>query len=270
MSELSVQIVNRVKHARIVADAGRVHAPQVTAELGGDLDGLEGFEGSQLTTMAKAGVKLLMNVTELMEQLDLRYANESAQDSAARVKRDQYVAEGRAAIMAGRDHTRAVLGEEALTKYGIPSTTPEQANELLAVLNNIVHRLDEYPANEPGRFGAVFDSAKMREEFVAVHDNLAGALDALGTETRETEQVMLERDAVVARWERIYRGVAGQLSSLFIMAGRADLADRVRPTTRRAVGLDEPQVPVEPDTPDMPDTPAQPAADDVVVEPSEA
>lgn len=265
MSKRSIQIINRAKHARDVAEAGRVHAPKVAAELGGELDGLEGFQGSQLAVMARAGVKLLMNETERMEQLDLRYADESAQDSAARDKRDESISEGRAAIMAGRDHTRSVLGEAALTKYGIPSTTPEQADELLAVLNNIVHRLEEYPSTEAGRFGAVFDSAKMRDEFVDVRDQLAQALDALATETRETEQVMLERDAVVARWERVYRGVAGQLSSLFIMADRVDLAERVRPTTRRAVGLDEPQLPEEPDAP------AEPAADDdVVVEPSEA
>ncbi|QDG50578.1 hypothetical protein FIV42_07470 [Persicimonas caeni] len=240
MSAQSIQIINRTKQARVVADAGEVHAPKVVAELAGELDGLAGFDGAQLVPMTQAGVLLLLSVTDEMEELDMRYASECAQDEVARARRDVCVAEARKLVMDARDHTRSTLGEGGPSKYGLPSVTPRQPDRLLAELDNVLHRLEEYPVRQSGHFGATFDSAAMHEEVSRVRDDLAVALDTLGIERRETERAMLERDAAVARWERIYRGVAGQLSSLFIMAGHDELAKRVRPTTRRAAGLDAP------------------------------
>ncbi|MBI2569736.1 MAG: hypothetical protein HYV63_22255, partial [Candidatus Schekmanbacteria bacterium] len=56
-----------------------------------------------------------------------------------------------------------------------------------------------------------------------------------------------------------YQGVATALEGLYRLAGRADLADLVRPTARRRQGLPEPADTAPAPAPAPPEVPAPPA-----------
>src|SRR4051794_19389800 len=59
-----------------------------------------------------------------------------------------------------------------------------------------------------------------------------------GSEARELEKALGARDQAVELWTEVYQGVATALSGLYRLAGRKDLADRVRPTSRTLSGED--------------------------------
>ena len=62
------------------------------------------------------------------------------------------------------------------------------------------------------------------------------ALATVRREHREAEQALVERDRVIAAWTDIYQSCASIAEGLLRLAGRPELAARVRPTERRARG----------------------------------
>lgn len=75
---------------------------------------------------------------------------------------------------------------------------------------------------------------------------LREVMQGMLVDERENEAALTARDRAIAEWAIIYQGVANMLSGLYRLAGRDDLADRIRPTVRRAEGLDQPPAEPEP------------------------
>lgn len=86
----------------------------------------------------------------------------------------------------------------------------------------------------------------------AAQAQLAVALTAVTTEAKELQDALGRRDAATNDWRDIYQSCATLLEGYLRLGKRLDLADRVRPTARRAAGLD-----VTPPTPSEP-TPNEP------------
>ena len=68
---------------------------------------------------------------------------------------------------------------------------------------------------------------------------LKGALDNVKREERNYQYALANRDKKLENWQTIYTCVASISSALFQLGGRKDLADRVRPTTRKQNGTTE-------------------------------
>ena len=64
-------------------------------------------------------------------------------------------------------------------------------------------------------------------------DRLTAALAAVAREVREAQSTRSARDEAMARYDRVFRSYASMLVMLFELAGKPDLADHVRPSTRR-------------------------------------
>jgi hypothetical protein len=81
---------------------------------------------------------------------------------------------------------------------------------------------------------------------IAMADSLATHAEALRTtlgdvkrEEREAQLTLQRRNAATTAWNATYQRVADTRTGLFELAGRTELADRVRPTARRRAGLTE-------------------------------
>ena len=66
----------------------------------------------------------------------------------------------------------------------------------------------------------------------------------------------------MGRWAVVYPGIADSAAALFTLAGRPELAERVRPTARRRSGVPEEEdtestTPAPPEPPPAPVEPAQ-------------
>jgi hypothetical protein len=68
---------------------------------------------------------------------------------------------------------------------------------------------------------------------------LRKSLGDIEREKREAQLTLNAKNEAMAAWGPGYQGVADAVAALFVIGGRADLADKVRPTARRRAGLPE-------------------------------
>lgn len=236
MSQMSVQVAARREWALLVCNVGRVHGPTATEKLGVELDGLEGFDGAQTRLFVMASCALLEKVTDTMWEAEYHYTQEQSEDLTARDARDASYAAALSGYLTVRTSINNVLGAREVQIYGISTRQPETPAKLLTAMQNTIQLLGKNPRQKSDGFGNNFDSAQAKAGLEGLLQPLKASLDLLRTEGKETEQAMLRRDAAVVRWERVYRGTANMLVGLFTMAEMLDLAERVRPTTRKSTG----------------------------------
>lgn len=240
MSQMSTQIAARREWALLVCNVGRVHGPTATEKLGEELDGLEGFDGAHTRPFVMASCALLEQVTEEMWDAEYHYTQEQSEDIVARDERDDHYAQAMAGYLAVRSSVGNLLGSQGLKIYAMPTRQPDTPAKLMVAMKNTIQLLDKNPRQKSDGLGNSFDSALARAGLEALLHPFTASLDLMRTESKETERAMLRRNASVTRWERVYRGTANMLVGLFTMAEMPELAERVRPTIRRAAGLDTP------------------------------
>lgn len=240
MAEISKQVGNRIKWARFVLASIRIHGGEVTDILKERYDKVPGFDGRHVgETMEALGVRL-GEVTDRMEGAETAVAAELADDPPKRRARDERVDETREVAFDGRSAVERAFGEEAAAAYGLAETPPNQPDALLAYTANAVKLLRETPRSDTDTFGNTVSTDDIADELEKRHRALEKAVEAVTTEKREAHSARAERDEIVDEWTEVYRGTADALSGLYLLAGRADLADRVRPTVRRTAGKAEP------------------------------
>lgn len=240
MSQMSTQVAARREWALLVCNVGRVHGPTATTKLTPELDGLEGFDGAQTLPFVLASCALLEKVTNEMWDAEYHYTQEQTEDIVARDDRDEHYAQAMAGYLAVRSSVSNVLGNQGLKIYAIPTRQPETATKLMVTMHNTIQLLGKNPRQKSDGLGNTFDSTQAKAGLERLLTPLTASLDLMRTETKETEQAMLNRNAAVTRWERAYRGSASMLVGLFTMAEMPELAERVRPTIRRATGIVKP------------------------------
>ncbi len=240
MSQMSTQVAARREWALLVCNVGRVHGPTATTKLAPELDGLEGFDGAQTLPFVRASCALLEKVTDEMWEAEYHYTQEQTEDIVVRDERDASYAQALAGYLAVRSNVSNVLGNQGLKIFAISTRQPETATILMSAMHNTIQLLGKNARKKSDGLGNTFDSNQAKAGLEALLAPLTASLDLMRTENKETEQAMLNRNATVTRWERVYRGSANMLVGLFTMAEMPELAERVRPTIRRSAGLDVP------------------------------
>jgi hypothetical protein len=138
--------------------------------------------------------------------------------------------------------------------YGLGATLPNDASGLLLLAGNVEHLLRSRPLTE----SAKNQSLKIDATLAAndVRDCAAALHTALGNVEQEKREAQLTQGAkndAMATWAQTYPAIADGAAAFFALAGRTDLAQRVRPTARRRAGLpDEEVVPPAPTAPPAP------------------
>lgn len=240
MYEISKLVSNRRAWGLMVAKAGRVHADQIADAIGGELDGREGFDGAQTRLFIMALADHLQELTEEMAQKEQAYVLESGDVVAPRARRDELVKQGREAIMGLRQQTRDLVGQDAPRRFAIPASTPVGVGEIVEALETISAAMAANPTQVSSSLGTTFNSTQAAAGLSRLADEIRQALDDIATETREMEGALIDRNRTVTEWTRSYRATASTLSNLFLLAGHEELAERVRPSERRASGQREP------------------------------
>ncbi len=129
------------------------------------------------------------------------------------------------------------LDAKGLMSYGLNEETPRNtAWATLSFAFKVAHLLDEKPQVKATSVGATMDTAVLSQMLKAKAGMLAPLVETMDTEARELDDALLKRNQAGARWSDMYQGVAGMLMGFYRMAGRKDLADKVKPTVRAAQG----------------------------------
>jgi hypothetical protein len=245
MADISTQVSNRIAWARFAEASHRIHGASVESTLAALYDGIDGFDGDKIGEVLAALAARLGISTEEMRAGELALAAELADDDEHRDQRDEIVEQLRGELFEGRDAIERGFGEGAASAYGLDGTPPRQPDSLLAYAENAINLLQQTPKSDTDVFGIAIDTNKVAGRLEQSHAKLEAALDQLDEETRKAHTARVARDEAVDEWTEVFRGTARVLSGMYLLAGRKDLAERVRPRVRRSSGATEPPEDVE-------------------------
>lgn len=245
MADISTQVANRIAWARFVEASHRIHGASVESTLAALYDGIDGFDGDTIGEVLAALAERLGISTEEMRAGELALAAELADDDEHRERRDVSVEQLRGELFDARDAIERGFGEGAASAYGLEGTPPRQPDSLLAYAENAINLLQQTPQSDTDVFGIPVETAKIADRLEQSHAELEAVLDQLDDETRKAHSARVARDEAVDQWTEVYRGTARVLSGMYLLAGRKDLAERVRPRIRRSSGATEPPADVE-------------------------
>jgi hypothetical protein len=188
-----------------------------------------------------------------------------ADDAAPRTGRDESGANVRARLIGLRDTLTGLYGPAILAEYGLNAETPTAPDLLLQRAASVEKLLRKRPIIEtPRQPGVTLDLTALANAVKADAGRLQEKLGDVEREEREAQLTLTVKQEATAKWSTAYQGVADTITGLYEIAGRADLADRVRPTARRRAGLPEP-----PDEPGSPETPNKPQSPETPVTPDQ-
>jgi hypothetical protein len=241
MTEVSKQVANREAITRTVVNSATHHGPII-------VDPLERFlfpegvpEVVTLGVLIEAMGKALVRTTEVMHNADLTLAAEIADDAAPRTARDTSIQAIREMLMDFSALVEGTYGADALKLCGLQGLTPRWGDTLANDGDNVAGLLKGNPfaalAPKPGR--EPLKAPKMAEALEAEVAEFKKSLEDVDREEREYQAALGARDLSVEQWSLVYPNVTDALGAFYSLAGRSDLADRVRPTARRRAGQPE-------------------------------
>ena len=241
MAQISVQVANRIRISRSVVASGRIHGEIAAKALAERLTQLGLTPPAEPLAWVEVLVSLLEADTRLLSEVEQAYVQEQSDDPAARTTRDDATAELYTVIGEARGYCTTAFGAETTAAYGFRGPTPQGPKPLAEYARTIVGLLRATPAQKQARFGTTVDTERIADEIDPSLALLEAALAQVETEERELQSALTTRDRQLATWTTTYQSVAAMLMGMHRLAGLEELADRVKPTERRAAGMLTPE-----------------------------
>lgn len=241
MAERSLQVVNRIRNGEAVVASGRTHrdliAPRVAQRV-------EELSVDDVKKLIDGLCNTLERASDVLGAAEDRHVAELADDVPLRAERDALVDLVVARYIGARSRVEAALGIGGLKRYGLESPASRTPRMLISQTQNAVNLLRSDVTDIDDGLEPI-STTKIADALAGPLARLEQVIKDLTREQREAEGTLTLRDRAIEEWSAIYQGVANLLAALYVLAGRKDLAERVRPTLRRSAGL-EPPPPPEP------------------------
>lgn len=251
-SRMSIQTTNQLKNGeqiRVTAETFPADAREEAARRLADGDTLDDARTNLNASIANI-VRLINGANARLEAAESAYTSEQADDSPVRKTRDDAAREVGERWSEVKAQVSRRLGTTAPREYGLEGELPSTPDALSTQAANVVKLLRAKPRSHTSRLGE-FTTTAAADYLEEAQNVLAAALTAVKTEAKELQDALGRRDAATAEWSDIYQSSATLLEGYLRLGRRLDLAERVRPTARRAAGLEVPALPAEP-TPSEP------------------
>ena len=243
MSKKSKQVENRIQSSEYVITAAKTHRDQIAEVLATRAAQVQG--PTTLITKEIAGALLDFVIDDLkhsittMDDAEMRVVAERADDVGLREARDTAVSSLLSATVRVRSMVLDALGNNGIETYGLTGETPRLPRDIMNHANTVAKLMQEHPFNVTVE-GVTFDSAAMASTLT----NKAAAVEkAIADMQREEQELVNElgkRHAAISEWTDVHQGAADALTGLFRLAGRKDLSERVRPSSRTLSGEEAP------------------------------
>ncbi|HRI64079.1 MAG TPA: hypothetical protein PK156_07570 [Polyangium sp.] len=258
-------IADRIAILRTVGTALHVHGPEIVA----DLEKLLFPNGTPPNLDTQGFLAALENVLiryrDELVAADAAHVAELADDGGYRAKREASIQELRNYLSSLRDVIVRNYNAEVATAYNLSGPLTEDAQALLNTAQNAARLLRSRPLTEvPRNKSLKLDPILAAEDLEAHSAALQQSLNDVEREKREAQMTLSAKEVQIARWPVVYSGTADATAALFVLGGRPELAEKVRPTARRRagtpeaedtsvpIGTDPPAAPVAPNGPDEP------------------
>ena len=241
VTKKSKQVENRIESSQHVGIAAKTHRDQIA-----DVLATRAVEVQGANTLVTKAVWIsvvdflvddLKHSVTVMDTAEMRVVSERSDDVGLRDARDTASTNLHAAAVRVRSMVLDALGPNGIATYGLSGETPRVTRDLTNHAYTVAKLMQENPFNVTVD-GVTFDSAAMATTLKAKADAAEKTLTDMQREEQELVNELGNRQTAIAGWVDVHQGVADTLTGLFRLAGRKDLAERVRPTTRTLAGED--------------------------------
>lgn len=176
--------------------------------------------------------RALKNSRDAMVQADTAHETELADDPRAREARDEAAAKLSDKVIELRSVITGMYGA-ATSRAVIVGQTPRDPVALERFVGEIVQNLGAVTWPAPRFAGAGLDAKAVAQDLSGAREALQAALTQVASEEREAQGSLSKKNQAIDEYDRGFTGVATTLAGLFTLAGEAELAEKVRPSTRR-------------------------------------
>lgn len=232
-------ILKRQRTISAVLAAFRAHVQEVLPALGERLTPFlrEGETLPDFGLVQGLVGRLLDDVRTRLVEAEKLHLDELDQDLGPRFELRQLVSTVRSKLMAIRRIGEGLFGlERSAEIVPVEGPTAENPEALWRQAELTVSRLRKPDLASPSvALDAVdFVPSQVADELETDVTALRQSLDAVGLERRKAESTLSARDQMVGESDLVLRGSVRLLTGYFLLAGRPDLARRIRLTLRRA------------------------------------
>jgi hypothetical protein len=240
MTNSSKVVSDRAAISRTVLDSLAEHAPEIAPALDKALFPEGAPRNLTVAGFVRALHELLEHATSAMTAADLAHARELADDVEPRALLDERAGTLNALLLSLRTTLASTYGPSVAAAYGIPTQIPEEVETLLHVAVIVERRLRTRPLDEPPKIKSLAIAPQaVAEDLGMAIASLRSSLSVVDREKREAQVSHSAKKLAMSSWLEAYQGVAITACGLYMLAGRAELADGIRPTARRLSGLPE-------------------------------
>lgn len=228
------KLVTDKQKSSLVVQSTREHLEAVSASLA------ERFPRGTRTALAAAVVVLvsvfldwLKAATDEMVLADEANAREQGDDAALRNARDTTAHEVREVLIDLRGVLGTYFGEAVLPPFGLTGDTPSDPVVLARTGSAALAQLRVFVPPKARRASMTFDAQEWIEQLEKPLADLTTAVEEIAKDNRQNQLALAEKNRAIEAYDQAFKLTANLFVALFTAAGRKDLADRVRPSTRR-------------------------------------
>jgi hypothetical protein len=249
----SKQVTDRQKSAQAVTASIETHADEVGQAVARRLAPCleRGEKMPDVALLLRLLGRELAARVAAMVAADEAHERELGDDAGPREDRDAAAAKLGARMVELREIITGVYGQATATALGFVERTPQDPVVLVRFAGNVVLAIEDKGFGRARVRGASLDAREIATELKALIAALNGHLADVAREQREAQATLGRRNAAMDSSDASFSDVASVQSVMLRVAGRADLAARVRPSTRNPGRTDEqPEGGGEGDAPD--------------------
>ncbi|WP_437734714.1 hypothetical protein [Sorangium sp. So ce1335] len=232
----SKRVTDRQKSASAVIAAGETHADRIAAEIEALLSPYlrKGEKMPNIALLTHLVTRALADARDRMVTADEALADELADDGPPREGRDEAAHELYDELTDLRDWLTSLHDAAALEDLGFTEATPRDPVQLERFAGEVTRALSRKELPKPRREGVRWDADDAVLRIERLRDALLSHLKDVAREAREAAATRMAKSTAIALYDERFGRIATFLGGLFRLAGHADLANHVRPSSRRS------------------------------------
>jgi hypothetical protein len=248
-------IRNRRKSGDSVGASVDTHLDEVVTPLGVTFSQhlVEGEVLPDLPTLFRILRRMLAAAVNDLVTAGSRHLREIDSEIKLRQRRDELVSLLGTKVRGLRNALEGLLGPgSALQLAGIDGRVEVEPVALLAQVEDVMERFGDPELQlEPPGFSTL-DRAGVVADFQPDYQELKDVVAELNRENRRSDTTIIAKNEAISRYDLQFRWIAGCLESFYHLAEQHELAERVKPSTRRSGRTEADVEGEEPDGSDEP------------------
>lgn len=176
--------------------------------------------------------------TKAMIQADHLHAVELGDDPEARNARDDTAQVLSNELVDLREVFVGLYGEKGAAPF-FAGSTPRDAVVLARFAGEVIEHLQKKPLPPSRVAGASVDKLALAQSLEALKSTLEQKIAAVALEVKEAQATLDAKNAAMDAYDRVFARTVATLAELFKLAGKPDLAAKVRPSRKSPGVLEE-------------------------------